>query len=721
MKKFILLLYIVIFSFSSFVYFDWISSKQEDAMKKAGKENGFVMTINEDNLKIDSEKFLSVLCKNSANYNVNVFKSIYSENKTVEYVYFTHDMDLYSKQFLLLDGVFPDNKSGDFYISTSKDEGVTGNIFSYKKGTDFSIKALKSFPKYRSIAGDYTIFLKDRSKIDLFIDKLQRDLNIKIDYSHYEYNPIIDSSWLKIVPIILLYVLSLFMIIYYYFLEYKNSAIRLLNGYGPLNVWKKHFLQLSTLYFLALIISTTIVMMFITIKNALFNWYWFNTLVNYLFYQCIIGMTVCFIMSFVFIGVRNISIPASIKNKKPLKQIQIINGLMKVIFSMIILYLLLVSYSIFLDSYRYYYKNANEWTQMKSYGMMPTKAPYPYNNPNAALELFDKKYKFFKYTNDKGAILIQFSDAYRAKQNGIELKGAPVYEEKTILINNNYLKLNPIYELDGKLVNIKDDDDTLTVLVPEKYKQEENRLKRYLGKEYYFQKYKVKNNFLKDAGKELPFKEDMKINIIWVKNNQSYFTFSNDIARDTNNRFYDGIAMILTNTNGNEGAWYDTAIGSGHGYFIKLVDKKEPYNSIKEQIENLGLQKYHPELYNAYDNVESIIQRHVERAYQFSVALVVVLLAYLFISMFTTLNYLEQYKLKHTIKRIHGYSYFKRHKFYLIFTNFVWFISILTLCTLEKFDFVSLVFGLSLLENLFIYLLIKKSEQKKMVQIIKEG
>ncbi|PEI85010.1 hypothetical protein, partial [Bacillus toyonensis] len=63
MKRFIFFLYIVVFSFSSFIYFDLISSKQEDSMKKAGKEDSFVVTINENSLKIDSEKFLSLLFK----------------------------------------------------------------------------------------------------------------------------------------------------------------------------------------------------------------------------------------------------------------------------------------------------------------------------------------------------------------------------------------------------------------------------------------------------------------------------------------------------------------------------------------------------------------------------------------------------------------------------------------------------------------------------------
>ncbi|MEM5659911.1 hypothetical protein AAHB50_31850 [Bacillus toyonensis] len=54
---------------------------------------------------------------------------------------------------------------------------------------------------------------------------------------------------------------------------------------------------------------------------------------------------------------------------------------------------------------------------------------------------------------------------------GMEVEGVSVYEEKTILINNNYLKLNPIYGLDDKLIDIKEDDDRLTVLVQRSIKK----------------------------------------------------------------------------------------------------------------------------------------------------------------------------------------------------------------------------------------------------------
>ncbi|MBD2798845.1 bacteriocin-associated protein, partial [Xenorhabdus sp. 18] len=95
----------------------------------------------------------------------------------------------------------------------------------------------------KSIGGNYIVSLKDKTRIDSFVDRLQRDFGVPIKYSIHEFQPVIDSFWLKIIPVILLYVLSLLTMIYYYFLEYKNSAVRLLNGYGAIDIWKKYFYE----------------------------------------------------------------------------------------------------------------------------------------------------------------------------------------------------------------------------------------------------------------------------------------------------------------------------------------------------------------------------------------------------------------------------------------------------------------------------------------------
>lgn len=721
MKKVLFSLYIVIFLLSFFVFVEWIISKQENFMKQAGKENSIVMTFNESILEIDRNKFFSVLFTESERYGANIFKPSYSDVASTEYIYLTYNQTSYFSNFSLLDGDFPsDTTMEDFYLSTSQNKKVTGKLFSYTNENKFDIKPLKKFPNDKLITGNYIVSLQDMNKVDSFINSLEKNLNIKIKYSNYEFQEPIGSFWLQVIPLILLYVLSFLITIYYYFLQYKNFAVQLLNGYGAINVWKKYLFEICFYYFVAMFLSTGFIAI-VKVGFLLFTLEWLETLKTYFLYQSIIGIIFCFVISLLFIRVGNIDISSSLKNKKPLKQIQILNGFTKVLFSGVILYLIFVSYSSFSLLYRYYETNASKWNVLKSYGVMNTSAPTPNGDqPKAVLNLFKKHYELFKYTNDRGAILVKVSDAYEAKQVGVVIPNQSKFAEKIVRINNNYLKLNPIKSVDNKVVKIDENNEQLIILVPEKYQSEERELRAYLEDEYAFQKYGAKNSFLQDIGEPIESVESEFYRIIWVKDGQSYFTFSNHHAKDTNNYFYDGIGVVLTNKNGNEGALYDTVVGND-GYFIKLTDKKVLYNSVKSEVERLGLQDLYPTIYNAYDVNHFEVQEHMKRMYVFVFILCITLFVYFTISIFTTMNYLEQCKYRHTIQTIYGYSYFEKHKIYLMVTNFIWIISTFIICMFGKFDFACLIFFVFLLENVLTHLLIKRSERKKMIQIIKEG
>lgn len=721
MKKILFSLYIAIFLLSFFVFVKWISSEQQDVMKQAGKENGIVITFNESILEINHDKFFSVLFTESERYSANIFKPSYSEDSLTEYIYLTHDLSSYFSNFSLLDGDFPhDTKSEMFYLSTLNNKKTTGKLFSYTKENNFNIKPLQSYSEDKLLTGNYIFVLEDANKIDSFVSGLEKKLNLKIKYSKYEFQSPIETFWLQVIPLVLLYILCFLSTMYYYFLQYKNFAVQLLNGYSVMDIWKKYLLQICFYYFIAMLLSTCFIAV-IKVGKLLFTLEWLEILIKYFVYQSVIGIVFCFVISLVFIRVKNIDISSSLKNKKPLKQIQILNGFIKVLFSVITLYLMFLSYSTLSMSYKYYKINANEWEKLKAYGIMYTSGPTPNGDqPKAVLELFDKQYKLFKYTNDRGAILVNISDAYEAKEAGVVIPDQSKFAADIIRINNNYLKLNPIRSVDNKIVEVNENDKELVILVPEKYKSEEKELRIFLEEEYDFQKYGAKNSFLQDIGEPIESKSNELYRIIWVKDGQSYFTFSNHYAKDTNNYFYDGIGVVLTNENGNKGALYDTIVGN-RGYFIKLTDKKSPYNSVKSEIEELGLKDLYPTLYNAYDVNHFEIQEHMKRTYIYLFILSMTALSYFMISVFTTMNYLEQYKYKHTIQTIYGYSYFTKHRIYLILINSIWIVSTFIICFLGKFDFACLIFFVFLLENILIYLFIKKGERKKMVQIIKEG
>lgn len=604
-------------------------------MKQAGKENGIVVTFKDSILNVDRKKFLSVLFTESDRYSVNIFKPNYSEQKLTEYIYLTYGVDEYFSNFSLLNGKFPNEESSEeFRLSTHQDKKNTGRLFSYLAENEFNIKSLKQLPADKSITGSYIFVIKDLEKIDPFINSLEKKLETIIKYSKYEKQTPIQAFWLQIIPIFLLYILAFLMTVYYYFSQYKNFAVQILHGYSVMHIWKKYFGQILFFYFTAMFLATFTISA-IQVGSLLFTFEWLKVLITYFLYHIIIGTVFCIITSLIFIRTKDINISNSLKNEKPLKQIQFLNSFIKILFSAIMLYLIFLSYSVFSMAYNYYSANVKEWEKMKSYGVMYASGPTPNGNqPKAVLELFDKHYELFKYTNNKGAILIDISDAYEAKEAGINIPNQSKFAVDIIRINNNYLKVNPIISVDNEAVTVDESEEELVILVPEKYKSEEEALKVFLEEEYQFQKYGAKNSFLQDIGEDIEPSDDKLFRIVWVKNGQSYFTFSNRYVRDTNNHFYDGIGVVLTNNNGNKGALYDTVVGND-SYFIKLTDKKNPYNSVKEEIVKLGLQDLYSEVYNAYDFSNYEMQEEIKRMYVYIFILIITLLIYFIVSFFT--------------------------------------------------------------------------------------
>ncbi|MEY8307423.1 ABC transporter permease [Enterococcus faecium] len=94
---------------------------------------------------------------------------------------------------------------------------------------------------------------------------------------------------------------------------------------------------------------------------------------------------------------------------------------------------------------------------------------------------------------------------------------------QSIVTNINYFKYNPIKKINGKDIITKKDlvfnDKTLNILVPDKLKKYENIITSEYKKYY---------GFLKNLSTETKDKNTV-INIVYVKNNQRYFTYNPNI------------------------------------------------------------------------------------------------------------------------------------------------------------------------------------------------
>lgn len=162
---------------------------------------------------------------------------------------------------------------------------------------------------------------------------------------------------------------------------------------------------------------------------------------------------------------------------------------------------------------------------------------------------------------------------------------------QSIRVSKGYFQYNPIETADGSdlIDRIIDDDLTLNILVPEKYRDREEQIIEAYRERFYFEKVQAENDYNEMAGiderLEIP-KESLKINMILVKDGQSYFTFRSDCAANTDNWIVDPVVQIYTS---NIHCNYAHSFLTQWTYFYSEQDSaEEAYQEIKADVEACG-------------------------------------------------------------------------------------------------------------------------------------
>jgi len=146
--------------------------------------------------------------------------------------------------------------------------------------------------------------------------------------------------------------------------------------------------------------------------------------------------------------------------------------------------------------------------------------------------------------DEKGTRVYEYSDL-----NGLPIEIAP--NGYCIRISETYLKYNPVRlpdnsSWDGKIIY---DDKTLNILVPQKFEHEELRIIKAYKELFYFEKVEVANIYNEELGN--PFDttsiDDLVINIIYVSDGQTYFTYYADRCPEDDNLITDPVVVVYTN------------------------------------------------------------------------------------------------------------------------------------------------------------------------------
>lgn len=219
------------------------------------------------------------------------------------------------------------------------------------------------------------------------------------------------------------------------------------------------------------------------------------------------------------------------------------------------------------------------------------------------LEIAGRSQQLFPVLEEKvGAFVV---NAYNYQD--IDGEGTPLYTMNTlhypqeidpngesIRVSKNYFLHNPIEAADGgnPAEQFIYDDLTLNLLVPQKFEDMEDQIIEAWRENFYFEKVEATNQYNHDAGIDerlnIP-KEDLKINIIYVKNGQRYFTFRSDCAVQTDHWIKDPIVQIYTS---NIHCNYAHSFMTQWVYFYSRKDTaRDAYQDIAPYVKECGAEQ----------------------------------------------------------------------------------------------------------------------------------
>ena len=247
---------------------------------------------------------------------------------------------------------------------------------------------------------------------------------------------------------------------------------------------------------------------------------------------------------------------------------------------------------------------ANEGTAQEQSHIYTTQVQYTgEDDPVQYLEIAARSAHLLAELEDKaGAFVADFYN-YQAMDDAstplYTMNGMQFAEEidpngRCIRVSRNYFVHNPIETADGSDLTgqFVYDDLTLNLLVPEKYRDMEDDIVEAHRDRFYFEKVEAENAYNQEAGISERMniaKEDLKINIIYVKDGQNYFSFRSDCAQQTGCKVEDPVVQIYT---GNIHCNYAHSFMSQWVYIPSEAESaEEAYQEISDIIFSCGAEE----------------------------------------------------------------------------------------------------------------------------------
>lgn len=471
------------------------------------------------------------------------------------------------------------------------------------------------------------------------IKEIASQLSVAISDFENEAIPYSMVLKLNLFNFVILYIVL--QIIYCIYTSYslKKIGIKKSMGFSTVHILKE---QITSIIKYFVVICSALICL-INLYYALTNRFEFSYLVtSILFFTIVLAINIiCVLITSILI--KFVSLEAMIKNKTLNRGINIIVQAVKIVFSVIIT-ITIISLLNQGNSFKQSQQAVLDYKYLDGYytanGFNSSEYDYALANKDILESYSEQTLEMYNHNH---SLLCDF------KQDSALQTSRPYYEQQLVIANRNYLSEFSNIQLNGKPLG-EDIFNGPTVLVPHKYKSDENSIKEYIKQEYF--RLMNYDQFYKIPGEE---KNIDKFNVVYIDDDST-------VKVNTENGFSDMTDPIIIVDTGDFGGLYYLDSLNRRCLFFQMESREEfssllaEYNFEKLVTAGTLLTPYLIQL----ENVKFVLKTLT----MFTIVFIVSLLFILYIS-----NYVDIFvnRKRYAAKEILGFSHFRTLKNRYIF------------------------------------------------------
>ena len=673
MRKILLSLFVINILLSFFIFYDLENSSINQKISRCGEEESYTLMIDKEINNKDRKSTIMSIQNTIEKYQGDiVFKVFHNapgqEQNFTKYVFFKDSDQLF--QNIRTKGLILNNYDrSNSYLSSyeNNSNSVTnrvGEILVLNPKYKYKIAALENLKHEKYVLSGYYTFNLDRDKITSFITELQDELQVDVNrIGNMNNNRMFIPPILKLIPMIIVFLLSILVVVFDLISKYKDIGVKKINGYSNIKLKSEYYKEIVKLYITSSAISYLILgILYIKFNNILY----FELVFRSLIYSFILLLFISLILLIPLSFIKRIKISSAIKNMKPVEVIKKFSIGFKIIFTAILIGLFIFSLKLYIPVYNFYSENLKKWEDAIDYAHVSLSYDNQDEDFDEMIWRLVQNKKLFVYANQEGGIQILVSnEKYKSEENDPRLRELDDVVSNGIGVNDNYLEKNPIYDVRGKKVVIDKNAEVNYVLIPEKYAYLEKDIIYTLENNYYslhdmpkqaYESRRKEQQIAHELAPEYFNKEFDTFKVIIIKNGQGCFTYDLFKYTESNNTVFD--RMITVSTNRTD--LYDD-ISTNYGYMIKVNNHEEPFLSISEKVDELGLSAYYNQAYSAYSNVAGQVNMYLGVLSQIAVIFGIAGITIAILIAYSIMIYMEKEKMDLSIKLLNGYSFIGRH------------------------------------------------------------